>query len=72
MSAQNTTALGTIHFQRDIPVVQQVDVLVVGGGPAGIGAAVAAARLMPICFATGQAAGAAGAIAALDEVAPPM
>jgi len=32
--------------------------------------ALAAVRVMPICFATGQAAGAAGAIAALDEVAP--
>jgi hypothetical protein len=30
---------------RDIPVVDQVDVLVVGGGPAGLAAAVSAARL---------------------------
>ena len=30
---------------REIPVVDQVDVLVVGGGPAGIGAAISAARL---------------------------
>jgi heterodisulfide reductase subunit A-like polyferredoxin len=30
---------------RDIPVLAQVDVLVVGGGPAGIGAALSAARL---------------------------
>ena len=29
---------------RRIPVVRDVDVLVVGGGPAGIGAAVGAAR----------------------------
>jgi len=29
---------------RDIPIVRSVDVLVVGGGPAGIGAAIAAAR----------------------------
>lgn len=30
---------------REIPVVDEVDVLVVGGGPAGVGAALAAARL---------------------------
>ena len=30
--------------QTEIPVVSEVDVLVVGGGPAGVGAAVAAAR----------------------------
>jgi hypothetical protein len=33
-----------IAFQREIPVVREADVLVVGGGPAGIGAAVGAAR----------------------------
>ena len=31
--------------QADIPVLHDVDVIVVGGGPGGIGAAVAAARL---------------------------
>ena len=31
-------------FARDVPVIEQVDVLVVGGGPSGIGAAVGAAR----------------------------
>ena len=31
--------------QQDIPVLHDVDVLVVGGGPGGLGAAVAAARL---------------------------
>ena len=30
---------------REIPVVDQVDVLVAGGGPAGIAAAAAAARV---------------------------
>ncbi|MSS09622.1 FAD-dependent oxidoreductase [Clostridium sp. WB02_MRS01] len=30
--------------KREIPVIREVDVLVLGGGPAGIGAAVAAAR----------------------------
>ena len=34
----------TIPYQRDLPVVREADVLVVGGGPAGIGAAVGAAR----------------------------
>jgi len=30
---------------REIPILDQVDVLVVGGGPAGVGAAISAARL---------------------------
>ncbi|MCC6178580.1 MAG: FAD-dependent oxidoreductase [Chloroflexi bacterium] len=34
----------TIHYSRDVPVVSEVDVLVIGGGPAGIAAAVASAR----------------------------
>lgn len=33
-----------ISIQADVPVIAQVDVLVIGGGPAGIGAAVGAAR----------------------------
>lgn len=33
------------HFERDIPIRHQVDVLVAGGGPAGVAAAVTAARL---------------------------
>lgn len=32
-------------FAREIPVVRHVDVLVIGGGPAGVSAAVAAARV---------------------------
>ncbi|MCE5258659.1 MAG: FAD-dependent oxidoreductase [Chloroflexi bacterium] len=32
------------RFERDIPIRREVDVLVVGGGPAGVAAAVAAAR----------------------------
>ena len=35
---------GSIHLQRDIPVRDHVDVLVAGGGPAGMAAAVTAAR----------------------------
>jgi hypothetical protein len=33
-----------ITFTREIPVIEHVDVLVIGGGPSGIGAAVGAAR----------------------------
>jgi hypothetical protein len=36
--------MDSIEFSRSIPVVRDCDVLVVGGGPAGIGAAVGAAR----------------------------
>ena len=34
----------TIHWEKEVPVVSETDVLVVGGGMAGIGAAVGAAR----------------------------
>ena len=33
-----------VKFAHDVPIVEDVDVLVVGGGPAGIGAALAAAH----------------------------
>ena len=36
--------MGTIIFQKEVQIRHEVDVLVVGGGPAGIAAAVAAAR----------------------------
>ena len=39
-----TPQLATVALRRDVPVVGDVDVLVVGGGPAGIGAALGAAR----------------------------
>jgi len=35
---------GTISFQREIPVRHEVDVMVAGGGPAGLAAALTAAR----------------------------
>lgn len=34
----------SVMFQQELPVYRSVDVVVVGAGPAGIGAAVAAAR----------------------------
>src|SRR5688500_9422418 len=34
----------TVHLERDLPVTAEADVLVIGGGPAGIGAAIGAAR----------------------------
>lgn len=33
------------EINKEIPITHEVDVLVVGGGPAGIGAAISAARL---------------------------
>lgn len=33
-----------VNFNSEVPVIAQADVLIVGGGPAGIGAAIAAAR----------------------------
>ena len=40
----------TIEFKRTVPVKKQVDVCVVGGGPAGIAAAVTAARMGAAVF----------------------
>ena len=34
----------SVHFQQELPVRRRVDVVVVGAGPAGLGAAVSAAR----------------------------
>ncbi|MCL2060516.1 MAG: FAD-dependent oxidoreductase [Oscillospiraceae bacterium] len=36
--------MNSINFSRDIPIKYEVDVLVAGGGPAGVAAAIAAAR----------------------------
>lgn len=43
MSTQNSPKR-LVRFARDVPIVADADVLVVGGGPAGIGAALGAAR----------------------------
>ena len=37
-------ATPSVSFQREVPIVERTDVLVIGGGPTGIGAAVGAAR----------------------------
>ena len=37
-----------IGYSKRIPVKREVDVFVAGGGPAGVSAAVAAARLGPL------------------------
>ena len=34
----------SVTFQQELPIYKEVDVLVAGAGPAGVGAAVAAAR----------------------------
>ena len=46
-AGEPTTAAGTAVYRepaRDLPVVETTEVLVAGGGPAGLAAAIAAAR----------------------------
>ena len=43
-SSTNSKIVGQLNFNRNIPIRYDVDVFVVGGGPAGIAAAVMAAR----------------------------
>lgn len=54
----------TIQFTREIPIKKEVDVFVAGGGPAGVAAAVTAARLGAKVFLTerGQCFGGAAAM----------
>lgn len=42
---EDPTVTETLSYQSTVPVIADVDVLVVGGGPAGIAAAVASARM---------------------------
>jgi hypothetical protein len=44
MSTLKASSTKTISFTKEIPVVESADVVVVGGGPGGIGASVMAAR----------------------------
>ena len=41
---ENANVSQKLDYQKDIPVIDETEVLVVGAGPAGIGAAVASAR----------------------------
>lgn len=62
----------------DTPVIASGDVVVVGGGPAGVSAAYAAAREglawdareVGTCIVTGQAAGTAAALCVQQNTAP--
>jgi heterodisulfide reductase subunit A-like polyferredoxin len=64
---------------RQIPVMAETEVLVVGGGPAGLAAARhgaqvshAAPRQMMGCTVTGQGAGVASAVSLETGVTPPQ
>ena len=63
----------TIKFRidEDIPVVAEADVLVVGGGPGGLGAAVMAAR-MGATVVLAERFGQLGGMASAGEVSPFM
>ena len=54
----------TITFMREIPIKKQADVFIAGGGPAGIAAAVTAARMGAQVFLAekGQCFGGAAAL----------
>ncbi len=66
--------MNTFHFQRQIPVEQACDLVVCGGGPAGAGAAISAARLgakVLLVEATGclGGMGTSGLVTAFDPMA---
>jgi alkyl hydroperoxide reductase subunit AhpF len=55
---------------RQVPLYGEYEVAVLGRGPAGIAAAVAAARVSGACFAMGEAAGTAAALALRGNTIP--
>ena len=58
-------------LEKEIPVVAEADVLVVGGGPGGVGAAVMSAREGAVTVLAEQH-GCMGGTAAFGEVTPMM
>lgn len=59
------------RFQKEIPVIAEADILVVGGGPGGLGAAVMAAR-SGVKVILAERYGVLGGMAAQGEVSPFM
>lgn len=61
----------SVSYYRELPILRDVDVVVIGVGPAGLGAAVAAARNGAKVFAFDQA-GCIGGMATVGQVSPFM